>query len=447
MIVQNKQQEAQGAPDEHDPLLGSSSSNGVVPPPPFEDVEHASGSHQLVDFSQNNQLVVASAEAPPDFALYEADYFETGSGNLVSHDPHLNTDGEALYRFLLAQADKTPSYRLHCKGTHDEHRTRWVTEHHSSDGRHDTRLESYSETVTDFDFYIDIGPGFATKPIHWSVADDEPAYRGLMVREVESVGHKRVVKRAERKAYAKWSEEREAMGYPPWVVGLDGWTEETAEANVVALRSSKSLRQWADEYCASPKLLKEFVYHKVLYGWNIQQLKAAIRSCIKSTMYQGSVTVELKETGSKIYIRPDNKLSRMLSNKWLKFLSIILFIFPFIWLFKRFHSRGGGRWEVCGGAYALKQWVPLAEQEEEILRASGSNSGDLPPGYTSTSFSSAPRVKQTRTGTFKLLGLREGEWFRKWEGTITRAVISKYQASAPILDTRNNADLVFLDGY
>lgn len=28
-------------------------------------------------------------------------------------------------------------------------------------------------------------------------------------------------------------------------------------------KSSKTVREWADEYCASPKILKEFTYTKV----------------------------------------------------------------------------------------------------------------------------------------------------------------------------------------
>jgi hypothetical protein len=37
----------------------------------------------------------------------------------------------------------------------------------------------------------------------------------------------------------------------------------SALPEVDGLRSSKTLREWADDYCASPKYLKEFVYEKV----------------------------------------------------------------------------------------------------------------------------------------------------------------------------------------
>ncbi|GLB36126.1 putative gamma-glutamyltranspeptidase [Lyophyllum shimeji] len=449
MIVNLKDKPPTEAGDERHPLLvdvgdgqppaGNANDVSSVPPP-FTNVPsqtESSTAQQAIDSSLPVPL-----QPPPEFALYDADYFETDSGDIVSHDPHLNTDGEALYRFLLTHADKRPLYRLHCRGTHSEHRTRWVTET-SNDGRTQSRRESYTETVTDFDFYIDASPVSEVKPVHWSVADNEPAYRGGMILEVESLGDRRRVNRSARKEHTKWVEERAARGLPPWIASGDGWVDGAQDDGACALRSSKTLRQWADEYCASRKYLKEFVYDKVLYGWNIQQLESAVRSAITATMYHGSVEVEFQRRGSKIYIRPNNGISEMLSNKWLKFLSIILMIFPFVWLFKRFHPRGGGRWEVCGGAYALKRWEPIPEGENPP----DSPRGALPPEYTPEGSS---RIMHTRNGMKRLVGLREGDWFRKWEGTIARSVLGRYQSATPIFDTSANtrgADLPFLDGY
>lgn len=152
--------------------------------------------------------------------------------------------------------------------------------------------------------------------------------------------------------------------------------------------------------------------------------------------------MEFKNHGSKVYIRPDNRLSRTLSNKWLKILSCILLVYPFIWLFKRFHPRGGGRWEVCGGAYALKRWVPM---EADAHANQGSPQND----FVSEGSHVPPRIIQTPSGTSRLVGLREGEWFRKWKGTITRAINNNYQSSTPIF-TPTNGDVeeaFLLDGY
>lgn len=122
--------------------------------------------------------------------------------------------------------------------------------------------------VTDFDFCIDVGPRIASNPIHWSVADNEPAYRGLMVQETEQFGIKQTTKRAEKRRHNKWVEERKARGLPPWITSIsqdqahNGWFEGLPD-DPNSLKSSKTLRQWADEYCASQKYLKEFKYEKV----------------------------------------------------------------------------------------------------------------------------------------------------------------------------------------
>lgn len=158
-------------------------------------------------------------------------------------------------------------------------------------------------------------------------------------------------------------------------------------------------------------------------------MKAAIRTTIASTSYAGNVTISFEYASNKICVRPDNRLSRTLSSPWLKFLMFITLIYPIIWLYKRFHSRGGGRWEVCGGAYALKQSVPLDEEQ---------NPDSKPTQYAGNSSSGGPITK--------VIGLKEGQWLRQWEGSIRRAVTSRLQGPLTVLDPPNGVALL-LDGY
>ena len=44
--------------------------------------------HLLLD------IPATSLRPPPEFALYEAEHFGVGYDDVVSHDPHLNTDGK-----------------------------------------------------------------------------------------------------------------------------------------------------------------------------------------------------------------------------------------------------------------------------------------------------------------------------------------------------------------
>jgi hypothetical protein len=112
-------------------------------------------------------------------------------------------------------------------------------------------------------------------------------------------------------------------------------------------------------------------------------------------------------------------MSRALSNPWLKFLLIITLIYPCIWIFQRFHRRGGGRWAVGGGAYALKRWAVAPE-------------------------SGIVGVVSARM----LIGEREGEWFKRWEGTIQQSVmrrkIDKVAMSEPEV---TNWPATALDGF
>lgn len=156
-------------------------------------------------------------------------------------------------------------------------RQRWVTVRNSQ-GRTRSRQESYSETVVDFDFCIDISPhnwagNKAGVPVHWSVADDEPAYRGKMVREYEGFRSSDEWSQTRCKATRKqvkrdknWVERRTKLGFPPWVREEDvdnGLIDPSSLPHFNGLKSSKTIRAWADDYCASPKYMKEFVYEKV----------------------------------------------------------------------------------------------------------------------------------------------------------------------------------------
>ena len=40
---------------------------------------------------------------PPDFTPYEAEHFEVGYSDIVSHDPHLNSDGSFVHFVLSLQ--------------------------------------------------------------------------------------------------------------------------------------------------------------------------------------------------------------------------------------------------------------------------------------------------------------------------------------------------------
>ena len=131
--------------------------------------------------------------------------------------------------------------------------------------------------MIDFDFYIDLTPQIVHGPVHWSLPDAEPAYRGEMYMQVDSndlVTHdlelalpsgRRKSTNEEQKAARERKKLRKEHGLPPWIAsGPESWFQQSDTPQCpVVLQSSKTLRGWADEYCASNKLLKEFTYTKV----------------------------------------------------------------------------------------------------------------------------------------------------------------------------------------
>ena len=70
----------------------------------------------------------------------------------------------------------------------------------------------------------------------------------------------------ERKDYKLWCAERIRKGLPPWVGSYSRNPSASRNAPLeggIQLKSSRTVRQWCDDYCASNKILKEFVYTKV----------------------------------------------------------------------------------------------------------------------------------------------------------------------------------------
>lgn len=67
----------------------------LSPPPAFQEFPPgtSSSSHLLIDFSENTPQAPGGENPPPDFTPYNAEYF-LSNGNVISHDPHLNTDGK-----------------------------------------------------------------------------------------------------------------------------------------------------------------------------------------------------------------------------------------------------------------------------------------------------------------------------------------------------------------
>jgi len=298
--------------------------------------------------------------------------------SVLSYDPRLNSDGEALYHFLLSEATPSPFLRISCRGG------------------------------SKFNFCIDIVP-YNGPVVLWSVADNELAYRGSLDRKSEGstfIG-KQAAKtwKVRRKAWERWGQ-----GPPPWDCAVTGVNiTDGSDAHLDGLRSSKSLRQWVDEYCASPKVMKEFVFKKVVYGWDLKQIEDGIRSTIKSSpsSYDGNVSIKFVRHASKVRIRPDPAtFSESVRRKLLPSLVESLLF------------RDGGRWEVCGSAC---EWVPATTPS-----AQGSTTRPLPQRPRSQGHVLTP------TDPRAIFWENEDDWVKHWKDDIIRAVNGEYHSPTPL---------------
>ncbi|KAG9043922.1 hypothetical protein FS837_008982 [Tulasnella sp. UAMH 9824] len=464
--------------------------DGITPKgPEFEPVVETMGGDELRPVQWDDPLPGPSGhppEPPPDFSLYEAETKEDDDGNVFSHDHHLNTDGEALYRFLLQEGAKPPKVFASLSGSHTETHTRVVTRQ-DPNGHPYTTTEAYTETITDFQFEIDVTQHLLSEPRGppvWIVGDREPARRGNRKRQVDNIPYmmgdetsskeleagmkavstssnwRRKATDVEKESADKRAERRWTWGLPAWVLlpGEIRGTEANIEDPTVrdALQGSvntklggiddinlrppvRTLREWADEYTRSQKMSKKFVFKKEVYGWNWGKLEEALDSVLSANYSQarGTTSVEFRFESEQVSVRVDTKLSKMLSNIWWCILLWILLIYPLIiWPFKRFSSYGGGEWRVAGSSFALTKWVHLTDSRP------GQTPEQYQAEYNAKHFDLAKprklRSKQTPVGVSQLIGLREGEWFAQWKDTIGTLVRQRYISDGgPLKDPMN----------
>ncbi|KAG8908951.1 hypothetical protein FRB99_000054 [Tulasnella sp. 403] len=377
------------------------------------------------------------------------------SGNAVSQDARLNR--ETLYHFLTSQAAVPPSFKLECYGSHTERLTRTVT--HKSNGNTVKVEEPYYETeacyqtVTDFQFTIDLSPLFPPHPqmtAIWLAADSTPAYRGGASLEVDEKLPDIVFEKVEcggscrrRKATAAEISQAEAHKSRLDALGLPRWTA-TAPPDMrrhyyraakdnggimddsVVPSSLMTLRTWADEYCRSGKALKEFQFRKDVYGWDLADLRQKVCNTIRANYgREEEPRVDFVVEASRVTIQSDSRLSRMLANTWIYVLLWATLIYPlFIWPYRRLN---GGKSQVAGSAFRPIRWKHLEDsypgQTAEEYVAMHDHTPSLPE---------SGRLRKTHDGVSELVNCSAEEWFTMWEETIATLVKDRHASRNPI---------------
>jgi hypothetical protein len=275
--------------------------------------------------------------SPPPFTEHRARIQLSALGDVVSHDAHLNEDGEALLRFLSLHARSAPELWISIRGEHDEQRVE--TYHDSRDGG---RLKTRTSTVTVCDFAFEVPIHTADDPdLHtklYIVPPELPAWRGrgpfrrsglteaaiaLPDDDVETAAPpydrlrgSEMGMKARRRADALWRKfkQRGLPLFAPWAelehhatqrapyfddegyehaftadelesLGDEGYTtihdgrlvdREAAESGRRAREEAQTrsaVREWCDAFCAEQRPLKEWETTKSFSSWHFARVE------------------------------------------------------------------------------------------------------------------------------------------------------------------------------
>ncbi|KNE95644.1 hypothetical protein PSTG_11009 [Puccinia striiformis f. sp. tritici PST-78] len=330
----------------------SGSSSVFDPTPPSKTVEPSTPLSDDLEVGPSSSLSEEEDVQPPEFSVYQASYTSDSLGNITSHDSHLNTDGEALCRFILLHISTPPELIIKLSGTHEDLRIETTTEY--INGRTEYRTREQRQTVTDFSFTISgtsetAGLEEGIRKLY-IVGDGEVVGRGghrrergrwengkdlglldqlrgldessdLPGRETTRVGFK------ERRRADLIVDETQKFGYPPFVPSWmfprnafscepmrppdhllgPNWQDKSNKYfnsmikqgyyrhyhrhnrnRVSVARVERELRQWCDDYCAQNKYLKELRVQKSVFGWNLSILEQELLKLLNSTPHLSS---------------------------------------------------------------------------------------------------------------------------------------------------------------
>ncbi|KAH7098975.1 hypothetical protein BKA62DRAFT_711006 [Auriculariales sp. MPI-PUGE-AT-0066] len=384
------------------------------------------------------------------------DFYIDQNGCTVSFDPAVNSDPTLMAAFIRDKAQTPPTLIVHIKGTHQE--TEYKHSSHSSrssestsvtvssDGprngltrvvseslnvignvqTHGRRRRSSNSQTTRLDFKIDISKNIGLEPEFFVIADNVAAFRGKTAMELDlnPGGRHRAAESAKANTAALQEGEKDKLrrGEIPWQLRNAG--------------GSLTLDQWCEEYVREHSQIKDFKFSKIIYGWDLNAVEAAIRASISSVLYSGKVSIDFKTpAGNAVHVRPTTPFSKARANTFLRGLLNVSLVWPITYYLYEQQFR------TTGACYALKQWVHLPD----------SVPGDDVVSYVSRIGRPVDPNKLARTpsGISEIRGVREGEWFAVWESTVKNAVSTNLKSADPLADPLGgpNSMAAKLDGY
>ncbi|KAL2835587.1 hypothetical protein BJY01DRAFT_252547, partial [Aspergillus pseudoustus] len=350
----------------------------------------------------------------------------TRLANAVTLEPSFSASVQQLESFVDRQIRLPPRPCLIVRGTHNESRK--------------SGNETKTETVTDFDFRIDLTrtllrlcPNGLTPPdSNWSytavVSDNDgmKAYRG-----------------------GRWKTRQsgKTAGRIALLVGDgDGHGDEDADegARLMDLENGEAmpgLKGWCERYCSDPASVKSFTYRRRLNGFNVEPMRKSLADHIRSTGYQGQITITHSLSNGAVTIYSPHWINNLRNNRAVYWICIILQLWlltwPVIWLMERKYDVVRSEWyssrivrdptpeqpsrgkKIYAGGFdeatAAEMWAPVVREAAF-------------QGRTNGEFLGAEEIEQLR---------RQGEERRQARNTPAGDLISRGQSALNIMGIRN----------
>ena len=282
-----------------------------------------------------------------------------------------------------------------------------------------------------FDFWVTLTSYLIPQgtPLIWIRGNDDPTYRGGLVKEVETLEpdrgtySRRTATSSEIRSSQAKREARSRTGVPPW--GGDSFATDSVEIETESvfedLRDSegaqerirpsrRTLEDWAEDYCQSWRPIKTFRFRKGVYGWDLDWVETSAFSVIKPdwlrTIRHWTRKVEFSDVDD-IVIQHDF-LSPIVDRPWVQEFLWMTFLYPLvIWPMKRYLLTA--HWDVAGASYPFQRWVHLddshpGETVNEYQERPEPRLSDL----AKHTLAARPILKETPRGISQLVGT-------KWE--------------------------------
>ncbi|RAH80330.1 hypothetical protein BO86DRAFT_457183 [Aspergillus japonicus CBS 114.51] len=301
----------------------------------------------------------------PGHQPYHSVREKTRHAGVVTLDPVLATDAEALYRLVDTQTRLPPRPCLVISGQHHEKERR---------GNDSTR-----RTVCDFNFRIDLTRtllawGGGAGPLRrWSYTtvvgdhDHQRAYRG---GRWPSRGARHGNKTGGRIALPEDGDGTTELGEGDRLMG-------GLEAGDAQGEDAPGLRGWCRRFCDDPAPVKSFTYRRNLHGFDAAPMRTKLIAHIRSTGYQGHVHVAPSLANGTITVYSPHWINRLRNHGFVYWACIILQLWivtwPVIWWLERRYEVVRSEWFssqlVADPAHPEGQRKVYAGDQDELAAA------------------------------------------------------------------------------